>query len=92
MRGMKTVSCARCGEQKAALDAAPVGGEAGQAILASICSDCWAEWQEQSGRLINHYGLVLGDPAHRRYLRSAMKEFLGLATAAGDEPPPEPGT
>jgi len=28
--------------------------------------------------VINHYGLVLGNPEHRAQLRVAMLEFLGL--------------
>ena len=37
-----------------------------------------AEWRDTSTQLINHYGLVLGDPAHGQQLRTAMWEFLNL--------------
>ena len=43
-----------------------------------MCRDCWHEWRDTSTQLINHYGLVLGDPAHRQQLRTAMWEFLNL--------------
>ncbi len=73
-----TIVCSRCEEEKPALDAAPMGGAIGQRVLANVCSECWAEWRETSARIINHYGLVLGNPEHRAQLRVAMGEFLGL--------------
>ena len=73
-----TVVCSRCGEEKPALDAAPMGGAMGQRILEHVCAECLSEWREASARVINHYGLVLGNPEHRTQLRVAMLEFLGL--------------
>jgi Fe-S cluster biosynthesis and repair protein YggX len=74
----ETVICSRCEEEKPALDAAPMGGEMGRRVLEEVCAACWAEWRENSARIINHYGLVLGNPEHRAQLRVAMREFLGL--------------
>jgi Fe-S cluster biosynthesis and repair protein YggX len=73
-----TITCVRCKQSKAQLDAPPVGGTLGETIHASVCADCWAEWRETSSRLINHYNLNLGLPDHRQELRRVMKEFLGL--------------
>ena len=73
-----TVVCSRCGEEKPALDAAPMGGAMGARVLAGVCAECWAEWRQASPRVINHYGLVMGNPEHRAQLRVAMLEFLGL--------------
>jgi Fe-S cluster biosynthesis and repair protein YggX len=70
--------CSRCQEEKAGLESAPMGGAAGQLVLENVCLDCWAEWRATSAQLINHYGLVLGNPEHRARLREAMREFLGL--------------
>ena len=83
-----TVTCARCEQEKPALDAAPMGGAMGQRVLEGVCADCWVEWREASARVINHYGLVLGNPEHRAQLRLAMLEFLGLDE---DENGHEPG-
>ena len=55
-----------------------MGGPAGQRILENVCRDCWQEWRATSAQLINHYQLVLGNPAHRQQLRTAMREFLNL--------------
>jgi Fe-S cluster biosynthesis and repair protein YggX len=70
--------CSRCDEEKPRMQSAPMGGAAGEELLANVCGDCWAEWRETSARLINHYGLVLGNPEHRIQLRAAMREFLEL--------------
>ncbi len=75
---MTTITCSRCNQSTEPLDEPPVGGELGQTIVTRICPDCWEEWREMSARLINHYGLNLGSPDHRKELRRAMKEFLGL--------------
>jgi len=73
-----TVVCSRCDQEKPALDSAPMGGAMGARVLEGVCAECWAEWREASPRVINHYGLVLGNPEHRAQLRVAMLEFLGL--------------
>jgi len=73
-----TVICSRCEEEKPALDSAPMGGEMGRRVLEEVCAGCWGEWREASARIINHYGLVLGNPQHRAQLRVAMREFLVL--------------
>ena len=73
-----TVVCSRCGEEKPALDTAPMGGAMGARVREGVCAECWAEWRQASPRVINHYGLVMGNPEHRAQLRVAMLEFLGL--------------
>ena len=73
-----TVLCSRCQEEKPGLESAPLGGANGELVLENVCADCWAEWRETSAQLINHHGLVLGNPHHRWQLRQAMREFLGL--------------
>ncbi|MCH7953479.1 MAG: Fe(2+)-trafficking protein [Chloroflexi bacterium] len=75
---MTTIVCGRCSETKPPLDEAPTGGQLGEKILGTVCSDCWDEWRTASAQLINHYGLNLGAPDHRKQLREAMKEFLSL--------------
>ena len=72
------VVCARCEQEREGLDQSPMGGAGGQQVLESVWAACWQEWRETSAQLINHYGLVLGNPAHRQQLRLAMREFLNL--------------
>jgi len=81
---MAVITCVRCHESKAPLAEPPVGGELGNTIVARVCPDCWGEWRENSARLINHYGLNLGQPDHRQELRRVMKEFLGLEQPSGE--------
>ncbi len=80
----KTVVCARCEQEREGLESAPMGGPLGQQVLENVCAACWGEWRETSAQLINHYGLVLGNPSHRAQLREAMREFLGLDEEDGD--------
>ncbi|OGO50240.1 MAG: hypothetical protein A2148_04430 [Chloroflexi bacterium RBG_16_68_14] len=75
---MATIVCNRCHRRRKPLAEPPAGGDLGKAIVEHVCPACWDEWREMSARLINHYGLNLGLPDHRRELRRAMKEFLGL--------------
>jgi len=72
------VVCARCEQERKRLERPPIGGATGQMIQENVCRDCWQEWRDTSTQLINHYGLVLGNPAHREQLRMAMREFLNL--------------
>lgn len=72
------VSCSRCQQEREGLDSAPTGGPMGLRVLENVCRDCWQQWRESSAQLINHHGLVLGDPRTRARLRGVMHEFLGL--------------
>ena len=72
------VPCVRCEQEKPGLESAPMGGPMGQRVLEGVCADCWGEWRETSAQMINHYGLVLGNPQHRAQLREIMREFLNL--------------
>ena len=85
---MPDLLCVRCGERREALAAPPMGGELGQKIFSGICARCWNDWREESARLINHYGLSLGAPAHRERLRTEMKEFLRLVPRDRDAESP----
>ena len=75
---MATVQCVRCGQTGEQLEKPPTGGKTGQTILENVCANCWEEWKGQQILLINHYGLVLGDPEHRAQLSKMMREFLNL--------------
>lgn len=72
------VVCARCEQERERLEQPPMGGPIGHKVQENVCRDCWQEWRDTSAQLINHYGLVLGDPAHRQQLSTAMREFLNL--------------
>lgn len=72
------MQCIRCAKNGESLANPPMGGQLGQKIQESICTNCWQEWQDQQVILINHYGLQMSDPDDRKKLILAMKEFLGL--------------
>jgi Fe-S cluster biosynthesis and repair protein YggX len=72
------VTCRRCGERKAALEAAPLPGRWGSLVLAQTCAGCWREWFEEQTRLINHERLLPSDAEHRKVLYDKMASFLHL--------------
>ena len=78
-----TVSCPRCGEDKPAMDRAPIPGPAGQEIRQRVCGDCWQEWLHMEVMVINELRLNFMDPEAQAVLAQHMREFLQLA-------PPEP--
>lgn len=54
-------------------------GSVGERIHKEVCQDCYGEWRELVPQLLNHYGLNLGNPEHRKELRRVMKEFLNIS-------------
>lgn len=78
-----TVDCSRCGRPEApALPKAPLYGPAGKEILARVCADCWAEWQNAEVMVINELRLNFMDPGSQDILTQHMREFLHLAPPA----------
>lgn len=79
---MATITCARCGQQAAALPSPPLAGAVGASVQAHTCPACWAEWQQAAPSYINHYGLQMVQPDGRAQLYRLMREFLRIP---GDE-------
>lgn len=75
---MAIVTCSRCGNRAESLPRPPLAGQLGQVIVESVCTDCWAQWRDESFRVINHYGLQPVDPADRQRLYGYLREFLKL--------------
>jgi Fe-S cluster biosynthesis and repair protein YggX len=75
---LSTVVCSRCGQEAQGLAESPLPGQLGELIKNNVCFDCWQEWLAVQVQVINHYGLNVIDPEHRKYLYGIMKEFLGL--------------
>ncbi len=79
---MPTLTCCRCSQSKAAMDAPPFRGALGQRIHDSVCADCWAEWRDMQTKIINEYRLSLGNPKSQEMLDREMKTFLNLPDPA----------
>lgn len=77
------LTCARCGKDGEAPPARRIGfpGHVKERILATICADCWKEWEGMEVKVINEYRLNFLDPEHRQMLQRACLDFLGLAPA-----------
>jgi Fe-S cluster biosynthesis and repair protein YggX len=50
--------------------------------LASVCAECWSEWEKQEVMVINELRLNFMDPRAAEVLHQKLREFLPL---------PEPG-
>ena len=72
----RTVHCAKLDRELPGLEAPPVGGELGQRIFDNISQQAWEMWEQQATLLMNHYGLSMGDPEARKFLREQMEEFF----------------
>ena len=71
-----TMTCTRCGEDRAPVDSAPFRDELGERILQAICQVCWDEWLQRQMQLINHYALDVRTPEAREFLRRNVEAYL----------------
>ncbi len=74
------ITCRRCGRQGQAPSAAKLAflGSPLKERAASLCSECWQEWEGIEVKVINEYRLNFMDPEHRAQLKRACVEFLQL--------------
>jgi Fe-S cluster biosynthesis and repair protein YggX len=70
--------CVRCLSDGPRLASAPFPGPDGERILASVCANCWAEWEKREVMVINELRLNFMDPEAQLTLARAMREFLAL--------------
>ncbi len=73
---MTHLTCSRCSERRAPLEAAPFKDELGARIQSSICQVCWDAWLKRQMQLINHYALDVRTPEARDFLRRNVEAFL----------------
>jgi len=72
----RMVHCVKLDRELPGLESAPVGGELGQRIYDQASQQAWEMWEQQATLLMNHYGLSMGDPEARKFLREQMEEFF----------------
>lgn len=80
---MGEITCARCGRHAAGLDRPPLPGEAGRAVQAGTCAECWRTWLAEQVKLINETRVSPAEPDGYAFLVERMRAFLGLGPAAG---------
>lgn len=81
---MSTITCARCGLDRPAIEDSPYPGKVGDEIRQKICGECWKEWQQAEVIVINELRLDFMDPRSHDVLVQHMREFLCLD---GAKPP-----
>ncbi|HMR63399.1 MAG TPA: oxidative damage protection protein [Anaerolineae bacterium] len=72
----RMVQCVKLGRELPGLEKPPFPGELGDRIFEHISQQAWQMWVEHQVLLINHYGLVLADPNHRKFLAEQLEEFF----------------
>ena len=88
-----TVFCVKIGKVLPALKKPPFPGPLGERIFRNISAPGWDLWEKQATILMNHHGLSMADPEHRRFLMEQMEEFFfgEGARMPEDWVPPTPG-
>lgn len=76
----ETVTCRRCGQERAGLARPPLPGDEGVEIQSQVCAGCWTEWQQMEVMVINELRLNFMDPEAQETLTRHMREFLQLDT------------
>jgi Fe-S cluster biosynthesis and repair protein YggX len=73
-------ACSRCGRPGEAPPAhrVPFPAAVKEKVRASICSECWKEWEEMEVKVINEYRLSFLEPEHRAMLQKACLDFLNV--------------
>jgi Fe-S cluster biosynthesis and repair protein YggX len=75
------LTCTRCAKTGEAPPAhrVPFAAAVKEKVLASICADCWKEWEGMEVKVINEYRLSFVDPEHRAMLQKACLDFLNVS-------------
>jgi Fe-S cluster biosynthesis and repair protein YggX len=77
------VSCSRCQREAPGLTSRPpLAPVLADRVVASVCAECWAEWEQNEVMVINELRLNFMDPGAAAVLEQKMLEFLGLADPA----------
>jgi Fe-S cluster biosynthesis and repair protein YggX len=71
-----TVFCLKIGRQLPAMKKPPFPGPLGERIFKNISQQGWDLWEKQATILMNHHGLSMADPEHRKFLMEQMEEFF----------------
>ena len=72
----KMVNCIKLGRELEGMDFAPLPGELGQKIFASVSKEAWAAWLKQQTIIINENRLNLADESARKYLRQQLEYYF----------------
>lgn len=73
---MKTIVCARCGQDREQMAFRPFQNEIGLRVYQQICNVCWQEWLTTQKQLMNHYSLDPREPKSKEFLFTNMEKFL----------------
>lgn len=72
----RTIQCQHFNKEDDGLDYQLYSGEIGKRIFDNIGKEAWAVWQKKQTMLINEKKLSMMNPDDRKFLETAMVEFL----------------
>ncbi len=82
----RLVHCVKLGAELPGLDAPPFAGALGERIFENVSREAYALWPQQATIIMNHHGLTMANPEHRRFLTQQMEAFF---FGEGADLPPE---
>jgi Fe-S cluster biosynthesis and repair protein YggX len=72
----RMVNCVKLGRELPGLDAPPFAGPLGERIFEQVSQEAYGLWPQQATILMNHHGLTMANPEHRRFLMKQMEAFF----------------
>ena len=72
------MTCTRCGQpgDPPPPHRVPFPPAVKEKVRASICANCWKEWEGMEVKVINEYKLSFLEPEHRAMLQKTCLDFL----------------
>jgi Fe-S cluster biosynthesis and repair protein YggX len=79
----RLVNCVKLHAELPGLAAPPFAGALGERIFEHVSQQAYALWPQQATILMNHHGLTMANPEHRRFLMKQMEAFFFDDTEGG---------
>ncbi len=73
---MSDITCVRCKQSRAQLNAPPLPTELGGKNYDAVCQECWKDWLKEQTAMINHYALNLLEPKAKQFLTEKTEAFF----------------
>ncbi|MBM4125560.1 MAG: Fe-S cluster protector protein [Nitrospira sp.] len=75
---MASVQCKKCGKEDEPITDNLFMGKLEAEIKASVCKNCWKQWEGMRVMVINEYQVNLGEESGRELVKKQMRAFLNL--------------
>lgn len=72
----RLVRCVKLGAELPGLEAPPFAGPLGQRLFENVSKEAYELWQREAVIIMNHHGLSMANPEHRKFLQRQMEAFF----------------